>query len=189
MKDAESILRQRINPTPKTPLDLFSNENLYLHGKNLWKDGFEIKRLCLKKQLAEIALRLFRKKHLRLAFDQLIRTGTLQDCPFKDNFTIQEISLIRPTIGCALILLEDCQMSFENEVMPKKAGNVIFASDTVLLPLKEIFLEKNISILIIAFSSGKPLYCLQGNDPHTHSHKKEGIVFGDSVGEDLCPTL
>ena len=189
MRDAESILTQRIQPTPKNPLYLASNENLYLNGKNLWKDGLEIKRLCLKKQLAEIALRLFRKKHLRLAFDQLIRTGTLQDCPFKENFNIQDISSIRPTIGSVFILLEDYPMSFDNPVIPKKAGNVIFASDTVLLPLKEIFLEKNLSILIIAFSSGKPLYCLQSNDPHTHSHKKEGVVFGDSAGEDLCPTL
>jgi len=43
MRDAESILTQRIQPTPKNPLYLASNENLYLNGKNLWKDGLEIK--------------------------------------------------------------------------------------------------------------------------------------------------
>ncbi|MBM3207195.1 MAG: hypothetical protein FJZ57_01125 [Chlamydiae bacterium] len=189
LNHADSILTQRVNPTPRNPLHLASNENLYLNGKNLWKDGFETKKLCLKKQLADIAFHLFRKKHIRLAFDQYVRTGTLQDCPFKDNLTIQDISSIRPTIGGVFILLEDYPFSFENPLIPKKAGNVIFAADNVLLPLKELFTEKNVFMLMIGFSSGKPLYCLEMNDPHTHSLKKDGIVFGDSAGEDLCPTL
>ncbi|NDD58803.1 MAG: hypothetical protein EBZ47_06080 [Chlamydiae bacterium] len=189
LHSAEELLNKRINPTNRNPVHLFSNENLFLNTKNLWKDGLPIKKLCIKKQLAELAHHLFRKKPIRLAYDHYIRTGTLQDCPFKEDSTIQEISSIRPTLGALFILLEPLPSSIENPAIPKQVGSMVFVANNVILPLVNLFSEKNLSMLMIAFTAGKPLYCLETKDPHTHSFKREGLVFGDTVGEDLCPTL
>ncbi|MEI8329287.1 MAG: hypothetical protein WCG14_04740, partial [Chlamydiia bacterium] len=105
LTSVENALIKRVNPTGRNPLSLSSNESLFHYGKNLWKDGVDIKKICVKKQLAETAYHLLRKNPIKLAYDQYIRTGTLQDCPFKEDNTLQEISSIRPTLGAFLILL------------------------------------------------------------------------------------
>jgi hypothetical protein len=186
---AENALIKRINPTPSNPLSISSNESLFYYGKNIWKEGVDIKKICAKKQLGETAYHLLRKKPIKLAYDQYIRTGTLQDCPFKEDGTIQEISSIRPTLGALLILLTPNQLQAPQIGLPQKAGNALFVSSNVILPLQSLFAETNTSVLMIAFTAGTALYCLEQRDPHTHSLKKAGIVFGDKAGEDLCPTL
>lgn len=189
LASSEQYLKKRMGVSEKNPLDFSSNESLFLHGRNLWKDGLEIKKLCSKKQFGEIAYHLFRKKPLKLAFDQYLRTGTLQDCPLTPNSTLQEISSIRPLLGAVIIMLSPDALPTEEVLIPKKAGNALFVSASAPLPLTSLFNEKYLSLLVIAFTAGKPNYCLETRDPHTHSLKKEGVVFGDTAGEDLCPTL
>ena len=189
LTSVENALIKRVNPTGRNPLSLSSNESLFHYGKNLWKDGVDIKKICAKKQLAETAYHLLRKNPIKLAYDQYIRTGTLQDCPFKEDNTLQEISSIRPTLGAFLILLTPHTIDPEELLLPKAAGNALFVSSSVILPLQSLFMQKNISVLMIAFTAGPALYCLEPKDPHTHSLKRAGIVFGDRAGEDLCPTL
>lgn len=189
LKKAEDVLIKRVSPSRDNPLDLFSNENLYLQGRNIWRDGVETKKLCLKKQVGDFAFQLFRKKPIKIAYDQYIRTGTLQDCPFKENATLQEISSIRPLLGALIILLTPNTLSVENPLLPKKAGNALYVAGNVVLPLSSLFNEKNTSVLVIAFTAASAIYCLEPKDPHTHSLKKDGLVFGDTIGEELCPTL
>jgi hypothetical protein len=189
LSSAEDIMQKRLNPTPRNPIEEFSNENLYLHGKNLWKDGLEIKKLCTKKQVGQIAHLLFRKKPIKLAYDQYLKTGNLQDCPFKENNTLQEISSIRPLLGALIIALKPIEGAIEDTAIPKKMGNAVFISGAKILPLSTLFNEKNISLFIIALTAGKALYCLEPKDLHTHDFKKEGLVFGDAAGEDFCPTI
>ena len=186
---SEEILTKRTGATDRLPLHLMSNENLFLSGKNLWKEGLEIKKLCTKKQLGEIAYHFFRKKPIKLAYDQYIRTSSLQDCPFKEDFSLQQISSIRPLLGAIIILLDPQQLAIDSPFLPKKAGSVLFVSSTALIPLKQLFLEKEIALLMIALTAEKPIYCLESKDPHTHDLKKEGLVFGDVAKETLCPTL
>lgn len=186
----EQYLKKRMRASEKKPLDFSSNESLFLNGRNLWRDGLEIKKLCSKKQFGEIAYHLFRKKPLKLAYDQYVRTSTLQDCPFAANATLQEISSIRPLLGAVIIMLSPDESPATEEVLiPKKAGNALFISGNLTLPLTTFFNQKTLSMLVIAFTTGKAIYCLETKDPHTHSFKKEGVVFGDAAGEDLCPTL
>lgn len=189
LKKAEDVLVKRIRPSKDNPIDLYSNESLYLQGRNIWRDGVEVKKLCLKNQVGDFAFQLFRKKPIKLAFDQYIRTGTLQDCPLPENATLQEISLIRPVLGALIILLTPNALAIENPLLPKKAGNALYVAGNVMLPLSSLFHEKNTSVLVIAFTVATAIYCLEPKDPHTHSLKKEGLVFGDPIGEALCPTL
>ncbi len=186
---AEEILALRLNPTDRNPLDYMSNECLYLNGRNLWKEGLELKKLCSKKQIGEIAYYLFRKKPIKIGFDQYIRTGILQDCPFKEDHTLKEISSVRPLLGALLILLEPLSSEIDSPFLPKKAGNAMYVSGNVIMPLISLFNEKKASMLLVSFTFGKALYCLEPKDPLTHSLKKEGVVFGDVAAEDLCPTI
>ena len=173
----------------KKRLDLSSNENLFLNGRNLFREGLETKKLCAKKQIDEIAFHLFRKQPLKIAFDQFIHLGLQQDCPFKEDGTLQEISSIRPTLGALIILLSPTSLTVEQPMLPKKSGNALFIAGNIPLPLKSLFSEANASLLVIAFTAGNARYCLEPRDPLTHAFKKEGLGFGDAVGEDLCPTI
>jgi hypothetical protein len=189
LSQVEAILTKKTVASDRFPLDYMSNENLFLQGKNLWKEGLEVKKLSTKKQLGEIAYHFFRKKPIKLAYDQYIRTGDVQDCPFKEDAPLSLVSSIRPLLGAAMILLEPSSLSLDTPFLPKKAGSVLFISSSATIPFKQLFNEKNLSMIVLAFTAEKPIYCLEKNDPHTHDLKKEGLVFGDSVGEDLCPTL
>lgn len=186
---AEELLTKKTGASERLPLDEMSNENLFLHGKNLWKEGLEIKKLCTKKQVGEIAYHFFRKKPIKLAYDLYIRTGDLQDCPFKEDASLQQISSIRPTLGALIIQLSSDALSIDSPAVPKKMGSALFVSGTMVLPLQQLFSERGASFLVIAITAERPVYCLEPKDPHTHDLKREGLVFGDIAGEDLCPTL
>jgi hypothetical protein len=189
LAQSEKILMERTHLLEKKYLKFSSNENLFMNGKNLFRDGLETKKLCAKKQIDEIAFRLLRKKPLKIAFDQFIHLGLQQDCPFKEDATLQEISSIRPILGALIVLLSPESLSIEEPMLPKKTGNALFVSGNVPLPLKSLFTEGNASLLIIAFTAGNAMYCLEPRDPHTHAFKKEGLGFGDALGENLCPTI
>ena len=52
LTQSEKILMERTRLFEKKRLDLSSNENLFLNGRNLFREGLETKKLCAKKQIS-----------------------------------------------------------------------------------------------------------------------------------------
>jgi hypothetical protein len=185
----ENILHKSLLPTEHHPLGQFSNECLYQSGRNLWKKGAAVKKLLSKKQIGHLAAELFAVKSVRLAFDQYLKTGDNQDLPFKESYTLQQISSVRPILGALVLQLKPPHSNIELPFIPKNIGSAVFVAGNLALDLPSLFQEKDLSIFVVAFTTAKALYCLEPLDPHTHAYKKDGIIFGDAAGEDLCPTI
>jgi hypothetical protein len=194
MSLSEKTEKHLLDNLHQKPLNITSNSELWKAGKNHWLIDPEIKKILFRLQLGEICHFLFKKRPIRLAYTQAVFTESKQDSPFSTPTVLEEISSSSPLLGGVLL----CLSSSENqeEVMPLtpdlktiKAGRAFFFSKEYPLPFPEIFQQKGLRMLLLAFTPGKVRYKLEPKDTHTHELKKLGYGFGDLIKEDLCPYL
>ena len=157
-----SLLIKKIQPKPFSDA---SPRDLYLAGRDLWREDPAIAKISLKKSLAEIAGELFKESELRIAFDQF------QEETF--SLSIEQMSSISPILGAVAIPLGG------------QAGRAIYFSASA--PLNLHFFSRQ--LLIIAYSANKSQYTLNEKDPNTHNLKKIGYAFGDLLKNDTHPLL
>lgn len=172
LKEAiDYVLTDRLkNLVNKTPQELF------MAGRDVWRDSILIKKWTTSPTLSEIASSLFKIKPLRLAFDQALRTG-MSTSPFLKATSLQQISSLRTIIGGLMIPLSE------------KPGSIVLLSAQYLIPFDTIFSQQNYCSLLIAYSGEKTLYTLDQADPHTHALKRQGYVFGDLLRNDTHPLV
>jgi len=172
-------------------LEKASPLTLYLHGRNLWKEDPFIKKMVLKSKLAETASSLFKKKPLRLAYAQFLRTGYPGEKPYSKLLTLQECSSFQPVTGCVLIRLNDIVAPSSPYFcpVPEKIGSGIFIGSNIPIALHTLFEVAHLGFLLIVYSPDKTLYTLEARDPLTHALKKEGMAFGDALRNDMHPIV
>jgi hypothetical protein len=146
----------------------------------------EARRVICSQKLGGAAFAFVRKKPLRYGFDRLWPTFPPQDSH------IDTLSPVSPTMIAVVIALETTTSTVSSAAepfvltsLPSEPGNALFISSKTTLRLP----ATNAQYLVIGYTSGKPLYCFQPQDPHTHSLKGYGYVFGDALKETTHPVV
>lgn len=167
------------------PLDLASNTDLWMAGRNHYLVDGLMKRALLKSPIGQIAAFLYKKSPIRIAYTQAF-FSLADDIPIKEPFNLTEISSVDPMLGGALICFNDSEEK-PQELLPDlrrhSKGHVIFFSSSCPIPFPDLFKQKGLQCLLIGFAPSRIRYKLQPLDLHTHALKKLGYVFGDSIEE------
>lgn len=180
---ADALVEKRLSDQ----IEFKSAEELYRVGHDLWRESETIRKKITSHQLAEIGAELFKKNSLLLAYDQLLRTGSKPGYPKKLPSTLNDITSIYPLAGALLIHLSGSPLP--SELVPSQHENVTYLSPGITIPWELFFQMPHQSYLLIAYANPESVYVLQKNDPHTHSLKNFGYVFGDRLQHTYHPTV
>lgn len=192
-------LQQEIDSTMRTRFKTSSiriaelpRKAIFESGFDLWRDNSAIKQSLFKTTFSEIAAQLFQANLLRVAFDQYIDTGPGSESPLKKPLSLNALSCAKPLSGALIIRLSETPVAPCDPQMcpiPSYAGSAIFLSPDKEIPWAELFSQKDLRLLILAYASKRTFYSLEKNDPHTHLWKRLGYVFGDLLKDNLHPIL
>ncbi|MBS0607243.1 MAG: hypothetical protein KF898_06105 [Parachlamydiales bacterium] len=161
-------------------------------GFDLWRDNATLKHTLFKATFSEIAAQLFQAPLLRIAFDQYLDTGTGSESPLSTSLSLNDLSCANPLSGALILRLSELPVDPcdpQTCPIPSKAGSAIFLSPDKVIPWKDLFSQKDLRLMILAYGFKKTFYRLCKNDPHTHQWKKLGYVFGDLLKDNLHPIL
>lgn len=147
-------------------------------GHDVWRRDERVKKVTLRKNLAEIASNLSKKRPLRLAYDQIVE-GPLSHHPLN----LIEISSIRKVV-CGLVLQLAPSSNSEEPLVPKKRGSGVFFS-----PFCELKFPENSHLFMITYTEKISLYLHEKRDPNLNSLKKLNYGFGDHLTSDTHPIL
>ncbi|WP_420421327.1 hypothetical protein [Simkania sp.] len=206
-KSLFETLAKRLN-SREEKLKNHNFSSLYMAGFDTWRDSDTIKKILLRPQLAEIASNLVKKKPLRMGFDQALYIPQVfheskENMPplFKKETSLASTSCLQGIV-CGLILhldapavpTESSELSIEEDVqklipIPKQAGSGIFFSPDTPLSLEHLMSTPGTCQILIAYTTDISLYRLCEDDPHTHTYKKMGYVFGDRLKNTSHPLV
>ncbi|QVL57459.1 MAG: hypothetical protein KFB93_08810 [Simkaniaceae bacterium] len=147
-------------------------------GHDVWRHDEQVKKIILRKNLAETASSLSKKRPLRIAYDQVIE-GPLS----KEPHNLIEVSSIRKVV-CGLALQLESASTIEHPLVPKKRGSGIF-----FYPFQELNFPENCHLLMIAYTEEIALYIHEKRDPNVHALKKLGYGYGDRLLSTTHPIL
>lgn len=191
--EIERFFKERFNLAERGLLTR-SPEDYYLKGHDLWRFSPLIKNIICKKHFTKIATELTFKTKVRLAFDQLLTAG---NTPLKVTNLVNDSHVRGITSGMIIcladheeeIIPEGENLELVSNLFPHVAGNVTFFNATTDLNSEELSKRLGERFLLVAFADLKALYVLQEKDPHTHTLKSMGYVFGDRLKEEFHPSL
>jgi hypothetical protein len=174
------------------PIEISSNEEIFAAGRDSWSQDPSILKILSKSQIGSIASFLFKKRPLRLAYTQTI-FNQAKDSPFKESFTLNDISSMTPVLGGAIICFHSPSTYEEEGELPdlskQRTGRIIFFSATQPIDFPALFAQQGLRCLLLCFAPPKVRYKLQPLDVNTHTLKKSGYVFGDLIKEKEAPYL
>ena len=180
--------------------------DLFLAGRDSWRESQEIKKIVLRSRLAEIASELSKQQSLCIAYDQVLFGAPFPTTAKRKNLypslfspaTLNASSCIQG-IAAALILqlspVESPPITADDSSnalipLPQNKGSGIFFEPTLPLSFAHLRAEKQQTHqLLIVYSSKKSIYKREEQDPHTHTLKKFGYTFGDRLTQTTHPIL
>ena len=173
--------RTQKNLETRTPKELF------MSGRDLFRDDLLIRKITLGRHLGQIASLLFDKARVRIAYDQALRTTIQTESPFTQPCSLTQMSCFQPLL-CGVIIRLSNDLNPPN-FFPQKPGNVVFFQHDFILPWTSLFQVPNQSFILIAYAPEKCRYVLQSDDLHTHALKKIGLGFGDALTNETHPLV
>ena len=179
----DQVLGHRI----KKIIDTRTPKELFIAGRDLFRDDPIIKKTTLSRHLGQIASLLFDTAPIRVAYDQALRTTTLTGAPFQHPLSLAQASCFQPLLCGAIIRLSSDL--HPPQFLPQKPGNVVFFKPDFVLPWASFFQSPSQSFLLIAYAPKRCQYVLIPEDPHTHALKKLGYGFGDTLKNDAHPLV
>lgn len=169
-------------------------EQRFQKQHDLWRLSPAIKKILFHKDIASIVASLHDAKPLRIGYDQLIPEGYLSK---RKSLSLREMSSLQGIIGGYLLCLQDCPGALVTQPLSEEserkiaapfsttAGNVVFIDPEVAIDYASLPCDH----LLVCFTGATAIYCHNENDPHTHTFKKQGYVFGDKIQESELPTV
>lgn len=192
----DKILAKRLS-IPSHQLVRQSTNDIFLQGHDLFRQDEALKKLLLHRRLAETAIELTEVRTLRIGYDQLLvgeSKKPLMETVY-NNFLLQEGTLqvkssMTPII-CGLMLCLETPQATENisELFTQIAGNGVYFKPDIPLDLKLLSHMQGGRYLLITFADPRTVYIFNEKDPHTHTLKHLGYVFGDKLSDKLNPLL
>lgn len=180
----EACLKQRLKTSKKS-----SPQTRFDQGFDLWRESIEIKKMVFGLTLSEIAAQLFQVPLLRIGFDQYYDiSGQEHFCPFSLPQSIQEVSCAKPLLGALLLTLAP-PSSPASSPFPGQCGSGVYFNPQKIIDWKTLFDQKGAHYIAIAYAAKTTLYHFEPKDPHTHSWKSLGYVFGDPLKDTTHPVI
>jgi hypothetical protein len=193
----EAILCNRMS-LRKGQLALQNRNNLYLNGHDLWREDESLKKLFLHRRLAEIAGELNEIHSLRMGSDQLLlgekkaldlSTENVYEQYLKQEGSLQERSCFRPVAAGLLVCLEPIVSEIDYPLFSKIVGSGVFFKPDLPLDLSPLVDMQSGRYILISYVDPRTVYVLNENEPHTHTLKHLGYVFGDRLSDRLNPLI
>lgn len=174
-----------------------SPQEIFLHGRDLYREDEALKKHVLHRRLAEIAVELTEARSLRIGYEQLFVGETKE--PLIENVynqflhqegTLQNKSCITPVVCGLMLCLEPATFpEIPPALFPKTAGSGVFFKPDLPFDLTFLSHAQGGRYLLIVYAHPRTVYILNDNDPHTHALKHKGYVFGDKLSDKLNPLI
>lgn len=192
------ILMQEL-AIPAVKLERQNAYDLFMRGHDLFRKDDGIKKNILHRRLAEIAVELMEVRALRIGYDQLL-SGVLQSSTddaknvytqyLQDEGSLQDKSCIKPVICGLLVCLEPADsIEIPPALLSKTPGSGVYFKPDLPFDLTFLAHAKKGRYLLITYADPRTVYILNDKDPHTHSLKHRGYVFGDRLSDKLNPLV
>lgn len=201
LKQMQSAIKESLALRMQTPIvDLLDHkpEQLFSHGRDLWRGSPVIKKTITQQRLAEIASELISIRTMRLGYDQLFTTvpqpilkeSSLYTSLLKQPHTLEEISSLQGVIcGLMLCLTGESSKDSPPDIFCGRAGNGVFFSPKVPINFPLLLEKVNESYLMLVYVQPNSVYVHCANDPLGHSFKSVGYNFGDKLLDKNNPIL
>lgn len=187
IKQLQKAIHEALIQREKKIIETRSPKELFKAGRDLFRDHPIIKKFVLHKRFAKIASALFNEPILRLAYDQALCSFSQGEPIFSQPLSLQQISSFQSIVGGIIIRLSDDPNP--PDLLPQKAGNLLFIAPTFPLPWSSFFQQTPQSFFLITYCGNRTVYVLENTDPHTHALKKLGYGFGDLLEEKTHPIV
>ena len=180
----QDLLAKRLKINSKT-LQYADVKQLFIAGRDLWRDSKAIQSLVFSSRFAEISAYLTKETSIRLAYDQVFyfHPCSSKHPFFKDTHSLNQLCCLQK-LTCALLI--PIPFAFENIKSP---GNGTFFSPQLSLSLLPVTPHHASFFLMMTYSGDKTLYTFEAKDLHTHHLKKLGYVFGDRLKHSTHPLV
>lgn len=164
-----------------------SPAQVFLSGRDLWRNHPENRKVCTNQNIAGIIANLTRQKPVRLLLDQWIPPALEWDAPL----TLEQIVPVQGILGGAFIALDSACFNSEETppFFPTEAGNMLFVKPDLPLPLAELTKLRNQNFLLVAYGSHNSVYIHKETDPLSHYLKNLDYVYGDRLSDNLHPIV
>lgn len=174
-------------------LGRISPTRAYQQGRDLWRRDEAVKRVSCFRPLAELCSELSGVRTIRIAYDQLLRTGANdQEAVPLVNTDLNSISSIQQIDGAVVVRLSpggDDILGEEMSWLPRRCGSVVAVDPKIVLRFVDLYRAPCVNYLLVTYAGPRAIYVLNPKDSHTHSLKPLGYVFGDRLREETHPTL
>lgn len=180
-----------------------SPENLFMAGRDLWRMDASIRKIDAHRKFAEIASELITHKPLRLGYDQYIPAPPAPQVlghhrtPYDDLLhrtpSLEEISSLQGLL-CGLMLCIQAPDTIETQdthaIFSAKAGNGVFFSPQAIIDFQALVHKRQgFAYILIVYVQSSTVYILNTEDPHAHTLKNYGYVFGDKLSDKSNPII
>ncbi len=145
-------------------------QELFLHGRDMWREDPLIKKISLSRSFGEVASDLFFTKPLRIGYDQYFHPG-LEPIVISQN--LHDACSLQKVVGGLYVQLSDIE---QDPLLPLKKGSVLFVSAKL-----QVNIEVRSPLLQIVYCMDKTRYFPQAQDPHANFLKKLGYQSGELI--------
>lgn len=181
------ILASRFQTT-KEKLSRIPAEELYRHGRDLWRSD-ELLKKFLTQKLFPLAAVLGAKRSLRLACDQWIPS----DLTWSKRNSLNELFSIQGLVIGALVCATESKLPLRASLgllpLPSHPGSVLFFKPHILLDLPQLIHSSPTDMYLIGYALPNALYIENSKDPATNDLKKLGYGFGDPLKNEFHPLI
>jgi len=189
----------------KDKTDSFLSENLFMAGRDLFREDPAIRKMISQKHFAEIAFELIQQKPLRLGYDQFFPSPPMQQIldhhqsPYchllKSRPSLQEMSSLQGVL-CGLMICIRAELT-ENDntiqegttIFSRKAGNGVFFSSSAAVNFADLIKCTDCSYLLVVYVHSSAVYILNTLDPNVYALKEYGYSLGDKLTDKLNPII
>lgn len=192
----DKILAKRL-AIPTSQLIHQQSQDIFIQGHDLFRQDEVLKKILLHRRLAETALELTEARSARMGYDTLLvgkaqesSENSIYDQYLSQEGNLQEKSSMTPIICGLMLCLEPPQSSDKiSPLFSQTAGNAVYFKPDIPLELKDLLDIKRGRYLLMAYVDPRTVYILNNKDPHTHTLKHLGYVFGDKLSDTLNPLI
>lgn len=183
--------RKALSARFKTSSDKLSRipaNDLYRHGRDLWRSEEDLKRFLIQK-LFPLSGVLSAKRSLRIACDQWIPS----DYNWKKNASLKDLFSIQGIVIGALICGTECTVPLKAALgllpLPSNPENILFFKSHILLNWPQLLQSAATDMYLIAYALPNAVYIQNTQDPATNDLKQLGYGFGDPLKNEFHPLL
>lgn len=165
-------------------------EDLFAHGRDLWRKSPVVKRYVTGSAWAHIAAELLGKRPVRIGYDQLLPTHctTLPSSLEEENLNLETISSLQG-VTCGMILCLKASSSTLTG-FPTIPGSALYFYPDFPIDFTALKEASHGGLFLLVVYTGKTaIYLKRKEDPHVNALKSIGYCFGDRLKDDLHPIL